>query len=438
MTLLDFLEELRKRKNHYLLNNQRWAIILALFFSILFLITLIILGALSILMGSALAPAWLISIFFIIPFIRNFISTASSLGRTVDLATLAINQEQPSTLISKLTDTKLIPDSSFSKKELIFTLLGLGIGILAFIGISLTDFKIPYLGIIPPGLAHVLFAMASLGIFAGLGNRIGLSLSETSIRLQSEKYAMLIAFILGMTLASIMLATNSFAFIHIPGLTGFFADAGIFKEALFFLTFSSLLVSFADNCARSLSFIKYLIGNDDEIEKHFKGRLNEYRGAFVGSIAGLFLSGIAVTILLIFFPELFPSLLLCVTGMATLMIATVNVIAGLCSSIGCYIDGFYKDKQNSSKASLTLQNDKEAPVLSRHSSLASLSKLQKEPGPRDSRATSSDTDEENSLVPYNFHRELQEVAKIRDEITVGHPREATKEMPLPRSPFLCG
>src|SRR3990167_9129661 len=117
MTLLDFLEELRKRKNHYLLNNQRWAIILALFFSILFLITLIILGALSILMGSALAPAWLISIFFIIPFIRNFISTASSLGRTVDLATLAINQEQPSTLISKLTDTKLISDSSFSKKE---------------------------------------------------------------------------------------------------------------------------------------------------------------------------------------------------------------------------------------------------------------------------------------------------------------------------------
>ncbi|MBI5447313.1 MAG: hypothetical protein HY939_01110 [Gammaproteobacteria bacterium] len=344
---------MRLRDRLLRLDNYRWALLLGFLFALPLLIILLILGPIA---GVLLVPDWLVCLFFVPSFLGSFAAATSYIGRLVD--GFANWRKQPSTLFSRLAHIKNIAAAPYSRLEISGTLIGALFGVSITISLALLGAVIPGSSFLPYALACLIFGLANINTFSGLGNRLGASLGALpfffnpastnpydKMRLRTERIVMLLAILAGLIIALSLVFSMGFGLIPIGGLTAFFVGGGIpfgLSGALFTLSFTSALVSATDYFSRAGSFAKLLIlkrffkNKKDKIldmENRLMGRTHEYRGALVGVSLGIALAILAITLLLLMQPLTSPIALLMVFVVAT------SILGGLSSRIGRFIDG---------------------------------------------------------------------------------------------------
>lgn len=351
------------------LDNFRWALMLGLPIALAILIPLLAAGAIT---GIYLIPDWLVNLFFVPSFIGGLTAAAGYIGRLIDGFTNWLSGKgRSTTLASELSGQKLNKTPT-SPWEILFTLIGVAIGIAITLALILSGVGVPFAGILPFGLACIVFGLSNINTFAGLANRLGSSIGAIPVlfgkakdeydqksRLIEERVAVFLAILIGLAIGLALVFTMGAGLVPVGGITAFFIGMHLpaaATGALFTLSFAGTLASATDYFARAGSYAKYLIlkhGLHDktqrmtDMESYISGRTHEYRGAFVGVSIGLIIGAIAIGVLLATQPYLFAGVLGAV-ALIMVAVAATSIIGGLAARIGRYLDGL-KDEPGSSE-----------------------------------------------------------------------------------------
>lgn len=358
------------------LDNYRWALLIGAPIALGFLIAIIALGGLT---AAELLPDWLVAIFTLSGFIGAFSAASGYFGRIIDgivnklTKNKAPHEINTPTLISTLSNT-LSPNKPVQtkriapripSKEILFTIAGAAFGVIVAIVIAVTSALVPMSGILPFGLATALLAFNCVNVFGGLFNRVGASIGvftrlfkknhtpnttpnvTTAVappppRLDAERKAMLIAFLIGLAIAIALIATFSTGGIAVTGLTAFFTATTLpwLTGVLFGLSFTGLIVSAVDYFARAACYLKYLYSKGVANKEYVEGKPHEHRGALVGVALGITLGIISIIVLATTLPVLFTGIV-GVIALSMVFIAACSILGGLGSRIGRLLDGFF-------------------------------------------------------------------------------------------------
>lgn len=291
-----------------------------------------------------LMDQWIIDLICTPIFIANLLAIFAYSGRTVDMVKMLIHPPPP--------------DKPKSKYELLFTVLGFGLGLA--VGISLAYFctVIPFVTVLN-GFSYVLFAVRQVIIFTGLGNRLGRVVDKGS-RPKIEKAFALAATLIGIAAGIVLVTTGTAGMITVVGITSFFSlGAAIpvwIASAIFVVTLASSLASTADYSAKAIDFIRAYTSKRKNFQEKYGEKIkttkfHEYRGSITGITIGLIIGSVLVGVLAVSQPYLFAGIVGVVAAM--LVITTCAGITGsICSRIGRFIDSYKNIKVDAAEKDL--------------------------------------------------------------------------------------
>jgi hypothetical protein len=352
--------EMARLKNNYNfweslknLDNFRWAALSVLPLSFALLIYLISMGALAI---YGINPAWLVYLMRI-PFLTGaLLSGATYLGRLVDaFTTRAVAEVSPlspeldpavldttlktanktglSFYLSTFLNFKIKVANPIRAGEKWCTLLGISAGAAVTIILPIVcDYAVPFAGALK-GLAYAVFGLCNVGVFGGLGNRLGSCCIDKS-RLPNERAAIVASVVLGTIMGFTLVFCLSSAVFSALTVTAFFTNGLILlpmvaKIILFTVQSGGITAAAADYATRAYNY--FFKQNDPVVQK----RIHEYRGAAVGISVGLMMT-IGIFVALCLTQPIAPYFAILPF---LLMTANFSIFGGLCSRLGRCIDG---------------------------------------------------------------------------------------------------
>lgn len=374
------------------MDNSRWAMLISALLSLGLLSALIALGAIT---GVESTPEWLVGLFTVTGFVGGITAASTYMGRLLDgfisffktrgQSKYHIYVASLASLLAKTANEKTQSNTpqigtKISKKEIIFTLVGVLFGIGIALTIALTGGIVPLAVILPFGFAVALFAFNCVNIFGGLANRLGSSLGvftqwvknrfrsddeknkkqkEQCVlngkpplppRLAGERAAILLAIVAGVIITVALIASFAAGGVGVAGITAFFIGASKFaclNALLFGLSFTGLLASAVDYFARAACYLRHLVSKNYEVE-YMQQKRHEYRGAFIGVILGASIGVVTIATLAILASSLFvgPG---GAFALIMIFIAASSIFGGLGSRFGRLLDGFRNTQANLSK-----------------------------------------------------------------------------------------
>lgn len=282
--------------------------------------------------GELLPSEWFFDIVAIPAFVGAQISGAGYVGRGIDAVAPVAGR------------------SAAGKIERIGTLIGLVLGLAAAVTVAVICAVVPLakpLGVI----AEVLFALGSVGTFAGLGNRIGQCLDKNQdvdaggdVRPVSEKRAMGLAATLGLIAGVVLFATKIAFAVSVVGVTSFISGGAALPlwiaGAVFITSFTSSCASSADYTSKAVSFLRHATTtNNKTLNKTVSQRFHEYRGSLAGVSTGLIVAAIIIGAIMVSQPYLLAGFVGVVA--AVMIVSTcVSVMGGLFSRMGRLYDTY--------------------------------------------------------------------------------------------------
>ncbi len=222
---------------------------------------------------------------------------------------------------------------SYFNREYIGTVLGVTVGLVIGIVLSLLNVSLPFTAALC-GLANTFFVVTQIGIFGGIGNRLGSCVDKKSMRLSSEVYVISLT-----ALASVIIGSVIFALFAATCLTGGAALPLWFAGILFVSSFTSTMISTADYATKARNYIYANSTTDEVVKKVVLKRKNEYRGSLGGVSIGLCIGIVVLAMLVIAQPYLFVGLMGVITAV-TIITTSISILGGLCSRMGRFLDGF--------------------------------------------------------------------------------------------------
>jgi hypothetical protein len=302
-----------------------------------------------------LESEWFLNLLSVPAEYASFIAGGAYLGRLLNLLTansFKTETGQTKTKVTTLLNTETVMARRIGPQEKRFTPLGMLLGVILAIAFIALHATVPFFNIFSY-FAYFLFILGYVCALGGLFNRLGSSIDGT--RLQQEKKSILLGVILGLlvsiSLMVILATTGTLPFVAVAGISKAFFDLFVLHKVLFSLAFilsiTSTTASFFDYFSKAYCFLKYHgLGTKDELlNERIASRRHEYRGAFLGLMAGCLLTlgiitGLALTGGLAAAP-----IALC----ATLFIITItcpSIISALFSRIGRVVDGVLRPSSN--------------------------------------------------------------------------------------------
>lgn len=182
------------------------------------------------------------------------------------------------------------------------------------------------------GLANAVFLVNQIGMFGGVGSRLGSCANHKSPRPVSERYAIGMTALISVAVAAVIFAFSAAALVSVVGVTTFFTSGAALPlwivGALFVTSFASTMISAVDYTSKAVNHLR---------SKNTSEKKHEYQGSFFGVSAGVCL-GVAVIVgLAIAQPHIFLGVL-GVAAAVAIIATSVSIIGGLCSRIGRFLD----------------------------------------------------------------------------------------------------
>ncbi len=341
LSLLSILKKTKKILSK--LDNERLAIATVTFVGLSLLLFLIIAAP------ELLESEWFLNILSVLAEYGSFIAGGAYIGRLCNLFTARLFTEnnKEKTKVTTVLNNEVVMGRLIKNQEKGLTPVGMLLGMALAIACIVLHATIPFVNVFSY-FAYILFILGYACALGGLFNRLGSSMDGS--RLSQEKRAILFGAVFGLFFAlgliALLAVTGTLPFVAVAGISKVFFDLFLLHKTLFTITFilslTSLSTSFFDYFAKAYCFLKYsfnLHGEDDKLNVCVESRYHEYRGAFLGLMAGTLLAigistGLVVTGGLIAVP---------IAVGTTLFLTTItcgSVVSALFSRIGRVIDGF--------------------------------------------------------------------------------------------------